>query len=288
MKRAQIFLFAILFAIPVFAFALSASFPSPAGFVTDTANVMSIDARNSLESELRAFAQAKGYEIAVLTVPTLDGETIENYAVKVFEKWKIGNEKLDTGVLFIVAINDRQMRIEVGYGAEPVLTDVLSSQILNNIVAPLFKEGKYQEGIISGVRNIEKVLSGEPASVSQKNYNSNTDYNFIFFLVFVVLQIIVSIMARTKSWWFGGVAGGVISIILISIFASAIIFLLKITIIVVSIILGLFIDYMVSKHGGNPRGPNIWFLGGGGGGRGGGFGGFGGGMSGGGGASGRW
>ncbi len=287
MKR--LFLVAVLF-FPFLSFALPSSFSEPTGFVTDTAKILNVEIRESLENELRTFARNNGYEIAVLVVPSLEGETVENYAVKVFEKWKIGNSKLDTGVLFLVAIEDRQMRIEVGYGAEPVLTDSASSQILNNVVKPLFKEGKYEEGITAGVKNIENVLSGEPQDVSGTNYQGGGRLNLdIIFFLFILFQSFFALMARTKSWWLGGVAGFIISLVLVLIFASALVFLIKAVVIGVATVLGLLIDYFVSKKfGGKSNGPDIWLFGGGRGGGMGGFGGFGGGRSGGGGSSGSW
>ncbi len=288
-KFALTLLLTSYFLLPVFSFAQN--FPSPQGFVTDTAGVFSQAARSSLESELRAFAQTKGYQIAVLTVPDLQGDTIEDYATKLFEKWKIGDKKLDTGVLFVVSVNDRKDRIEVGYGAEPVLTDAAANQILLTVVNPFFKQNQYAEGIVAGARAVEGVLSGE-AQPASNNYKSGINFSYsTFFGFFIIFQLLVSYMARTKSWWFGGVVGGAISLILVFIFAASMLILIKGLIVLASIILGLVIDYFVSKHGPTPRGPSIWFLGGGSrgsGGFGGGFGGFGGGRSGGGGASGSW
>ena len=287
-KRQLVLLVLAIF--PVFAFAYPTSFPNPTGFVTDTAGMLSVQTKQNLENELKAFAETKGYEVAVLTVTTLQGTTVEDYATRVFDQWKIGDKKLSTGVLFLIAKDDRQMRIEVGYGAEPVLTDAQSSQILNNTVAPLFKEGNYEEGIKQGVREIEGVLSGEPVQTTGRNYNSSTNFDFRFLiLVFMFVQFLASYMAKTKSWWFGGVAGAIISSIITFIFMWTLAVYIKIIIILISTALGLLIDFFVSKHWNDtPRGPNIWWLGGGRSGGGGGFGGFGGGMSGGGGSSGRW
>lgn len=301
MKR--LFLVAVLF-FPFLSFALPSSFPDPVGFVTDTAKILNVEIRESLENELRTFARSNGYEIAVLVVPSLEGETVENYAVKVFEKWKIGNSKLDTGVLFLIAIEDRQMRIEVGYGAEPVLTDSASSQILNNVVKPLFKEGKYGEGIIAGVKNIENVLSGEPL----KNYSSSTllrkmlsqmfsEFGFwVFAIPIIIFQLVLTsvlkFLAKSKSWWLGGVALGAISAVIILLFLSFLAIIFQVFLIIFFTLIGFVVDWLVSKYGYKTFEGNVpWFLGGGfGGGSGGmgGFGGFGGGRSGGGGSSGSW
>ncbi|MFZ3020005.1 MAG: TPM domain-containing protein [Minisyncoccia bacterium] len=286
------YLLAVLILLPLVSFAYPKSFPNPTGFVTDTAEMLSVQDRQTLESELRNFSQSKGYEIALLTVPTLEGTTVEDYAVRIFEQWKIGDKKLDTGVLFLIARDDRQMRIEVGYGAEGVLTDAQSSQILNDLVRPLFKQGNYEEGIKQGLKAIEQTLSGEPVQTATRSYNSYVNFDLhILFAIFIIVQILVSRMARTKSWWFGGVAGAVISSVIVLIYAFSLALIIKVVVVVLSALLGFIIDYFVSKHWNDtPRGggPNIWWLGGGRGGGGGGFGGFSGGSSGGGGSSSSW
>jgi uncharacterized protein len=284
---------AVLILLPVVAFALPTTFPNPTGFVTDTAGMLSASSKQSLESELRNFAQADGYEIAVLTVPSLEGDTIEDYATRVFDQWKIGDKKLDTGVLFLISQGDRQMRIEVGYGAEPVLTDAQSSQILNNVVQPLFKAGNYDGGIQAGVSAIEQTLSSEPVQTTTQNYNSNTSSGFDFrlvFFAFAFLQILISKIFRTKDWWWiGALSGAIVSLVIVFFYAWASVLLIKGVFVLIGAVVGFLLDLIVSKGGRNlpPGGPGFWFIGGRGGG-GSGFGSFGGGSSGGGGASGSW
>ncbi len=292
MIRAKALILAIIFAIPLFAFAYPTSFPKATGFVNDTAGMLSASVRQQLENELKNFSESSGYEIAVLTVPNLEGTTVEDFAVRVFEQWKIGDKKLDTGVLFLIARDDRQMRIEVGYGAEPVLTDVQASQILNNIVRPSFKSGNYEEGIRAGIKNIEAALSGSPIAIVQRENQGGSLGGllnlFIEPIIFIFVGIFFKVIAKVRGWWLGGVIGLVSSVIFI-LMGSYMPMLLKIGLVVLCTLLGLLLDYAVSKgKWDRGDGSNIWFLGGGRGGSGGGFGGFSGGSSGGGGSSSSW
>src|SRR3990170_5163094 len=130
-------------------FSLAAVYPAPIGYVNDFAGVLSQEMENSLEDRLSSFTASTSNEIAVVTLSSLEGETVEGAAVKLFEEWGIGDKDKDNGVLLLVAINDRQMRIEVGYGLEPVLTDSRSGNIIRDQITPLFKAGNYEGGIIA-------------------------------------------------------------------------------------------------------------------------------------------
>lgn len=275
MKKFVIF-FIFLFPIGVLSYA---SPGRPTGFVNDFANIISPTVRADLENKL----SGSGLEIAVVTVSTLGDETIETYAVKLFEEWGIGNEEKDNGVLFLIAPTERQVRIEVGYGLEGVLTDAQSNGIIQKIVIPEFKNNNLEEGIVKGSEAIIAVVSSEADYSQAKEENSIGGSIFIF--IWFILAILINIFRRTKSWWLGGVVGGIGGIIIGFIFGFIFIGIISI---VGLTLLGLLFDYIVSKHGG--KGGTGGFFGGFGGGHGGGsdFGGFGGGMSGGGGSSGRW
>lgn len=277
----------------VSAFAVPAK---PTGFVQDYAKMLTTEQITSLENKLEAYEKQSTNEIAVVTINSLDGDAIENVAQDIFTKWGIGKKDKNNGVLLLISLSDRQTRIQTGYGVEGELTDIGTSYIQSEIITPAFKEGKYYDGINGAVDEMIKALGGTeivPNDYYNSQQNSNPkNWGFIFFLVIVAIQWIVAILARSKSWWAGGVLGGVIAIVLIFFFSLVIIFAIPLFIILV--LLGLLLDYSVSKayqnhKDGGPRPP--WFLGGGGfggGSSGGGFGGFGGGMSGGGGSSGRW
>jgi len=146
-----------------------ADIPYLSGRVNDYAQILSPQTRQALTENLRAHENSTTNQIAVLTIPTLNGESIEDYAVQVFEEWKLGQQDKDNGVLIIVVPNDRRMRIEVGYGLEPVLTDGTAGLIIRSIMTPRFKNGDYDSGITEGVLAVIAVLEGGqlPESVGE-------------------------------------------------------------------------------------------------------------------------
>jgi uncharacterized protein len=141
---------------------LNAQAPVPylSGRIVDQAGILSAPAIDRLSAMLKAHEAAGGNQIAVLTVPTLGGESVEDYAVRVFEDWKLGREGRDNGVLVLVVPQDRRMRIEVGYGLEGTLTDAASSRIIRDLMTPRFREGNYDVGVEAGVTGILQILEG--------------------------------------------------------------------------------------------------------------------------------
>lgn len=263
----------------------------PTGFVNDYAGVLSVDQAASLEQELQTYEQVTTNEIVVVTVPDLGGDTVENYAEKLFQEWGIGKAEEDNGALILVAVADRKMRIEVGYGLEPYLTDIESSQIINEVMKPAFQAGDFYAGLSGAVSNIEKILNGEQLDLPTASTEPSVDYSgladFLIFGFFIFAEVIVSVLARTKSWWGGGLVGGIIAFLVYFFIGVA----LAISAAAILIPLGLLIDYLVSKSYDKAKASGRpWVFFGGGSGRGGGssFSGFGGGSSGGGGASGGW
>ena len=291
MKRFTVAL--ISFLIPVALFAYTSP-GQPTGFVNDFAHILKPNTVASLNAELIDFSQKSTNEISVVTITDLGDETIETYATKLFEEWKIGKEKKDNGVLLLIAPNEREMRIEVGYGLEPVITDIESSHIINDVLKPAFQDGDYDGGIVAAVQRLElDAINEYPVSTeplkSTENFSALGILSHFTYFIFFLIVALGSVLGRSKSWWMGGVIGAGIGVIVL-IFSGVIAAILAS---VFLIPIGLIFDYIVSKahenhKNGGPRPP--WFLGGGGfgGSGGGGFGGFGGGMSGGGGASGKW
>ncbi|UWX58389.1 YgcG family protein [Chlorobaculum sp. MV4-Y] len=155
----------ILLLLPIVLFVSSLLFgaevPYLTGRVTDNAQLLSPEASRSLSESLKAHEQRTGNQIAVLTIPTLDGESIEDFAVRVFESWKLGQKEKDNGVLIVVVPNDRRMRIEVGYGLEGTLTDAMAGRIIQNVMTPKFKNGDFNGGITDGAKAVMQVLEGE-------------------------------------------------------------------------------------------------------------------------------
>lgn len=286
---------------------LAATYPSYQGYVTDTARLLDQSTRQSLEQKLAQYDQTTTNQIAVLTITSLAGEPIENYAVKVFERWKIGQVGKDNGVLFLVAKDDRQMRIEVGYGLEGSLTDGAAGAIIRNVVAPRFRENDYPGGIIQGVEaiiaelqdgtesEVDVALGNNPLRQIGGQQIDNLLKQFGDFIVFIPMMFVylLSYMARTKDVTLGGIVGGIGGALVGLLFGiSWVVFIAGL----VGAVVGLLFDWILSRNykALAAQGKNTdWFhtYGGFGGSRGfggGGFGGFGGGRSGGGGSSGGW
>jgi uncharacterized protein len=130
--------------------------------VTDLTGTLTPDQSAALDAKLRAFAQARGSQVAVLIVPTTRPEEIEQYSIRVVEQWRLGRAKVDDGALLLVARDDRKVRIEVGYGIEGALPDATANRIIQQDILPSFKRGDYYDGINTGVDRIMRVIEGEP------------------------------------------------------------------------------------------------------------------------------
>lgn len=156
-KRILTFL-AILIILPA---AALAAISAPKGFVNDFANVLSQETQAKLEGMLSAFEKSTTNEVAVVTLPSLDGEPVENVAVSLFKKWGVGKKGKDNGVLFLIAPNERKMRIEVGYGLEGAINDALAGRIMDEVVIPRFSAGDMDSGIAAGTLTIVKVISAK-------------------------------------------------------------------------------------------------------------------------------
>lgn len=187
--------FFVLLAIPALLSAKQLPIPEMKGPVNDLANVLSTQEKQKLESYLSSINTQTGVQIAVLTVKTLAGTSIEDYSMKVAEKWQLGQAKTDNGVLLLVAVQDRALRIEVGYGLEGVLTDMKSGLIIRNVITPEFKKGNYSQGIYAGVQNIAGVATNNAGIVSEdvKNPKANEQsgsglVGLIFMIIFFVIM----------------------------------------------------------------------------------------------------
>ena len=268
--------------------ALAYDNPGPAtGFVNGFVQVLSSEQKQNLENKLLNFEKESSNEVAVAIISSLDGDTIENFALELFADWQIGKKNNDNGVLILVAIEDRQMRIEVGYGLEGALTDAQSSWIINQVMKPAFQQGDYYAGLDQAVDKIIAASQGEYLPSESATTEMPNVGNWLWFFIFIFMWL-TAILSRSKSWWLGGVFGGIGGVI-VGLFNGFLFFGLIATAVLIP--LGLFFDYLVSKkyQASKASGHVPWWIGGGrGGGFGGGFGGFGGGGSGGGGASGRW
>lgn len=265
--------------------------PPLAGHVNDLANTLSAGERQALEAKLSAWEARTTNQLVVLVVPTTTPESIEDYGIRVADAWKIGQKGEDNGAIFIVAKDDKRMRIEVGYGFEGVLTDVTSRRIIGETVAPLFSQGKFAAGIDAGVDRIIAVVDdGKPLAPVGKTArkparSGNIDFGTLFIVLLVAVPIVGGVLRSILGNLGGSLVGGGI--------AGAAAWFLAGSLLVAGIagVVAFFI-ILFSILGG--RGGGWGPMGGGGLGGGGGFGGGGGGFSGGGGgfggggASGGW
>ena len=149
----------LLLALPAWA---QLAVPQLTGRVADLTGTLTREQAASLEQRLQSFEARKGSQIAVLMVPTTAPEAIEQYALRVAERWKIGRKNVDDGAILVVAKNDRALRIEVGYGLEGALNDATANRILREVIAPRFREGDFYGGINDGVDRMIRVIDGEP------------------------------------------------------------------------------------------------------------------------------
>jgi uncharacterized protein len=266
----------------------------PVGYVSDFARVLSAETVESLNASLAAFESETSNQIAVALIPNLGGDYIENYAVKLFEEWGIGTKSKDNGVLLLLAVEDRKLRIEVGYGLEGALPDSVAQTIIDREVVPKLKRGDYDSAVLAGVAGITKATVGEyTAEPSTFSFPKNGEAFIEFFLVlpFILISWLGAILGRSKSWWLGGILGAGVGASIWFIWPLAVLGGFLLTALLLGV--GLAFDYAVSHafHNAQAQGKRApWWAGGGGlgGSSHGGFGGFGGGSSGGGGASGGW
>ena len=144
------------------------NFPELTGRIVDEAGLLSFEDRTAIETELVTLENASSDQLVVVTLNSLQGYSIDDYGTRLGRHWKIGQEGTDNGILLIVAPNERKVRIEVGYGLEPLMTDLMSGLIIRNAILPSFKRGNFGEGIRAGVRDIKAVLLGDAEAVKER------------------------------------------------------------------------------------------------------------------------
>ncbi len=271
----------VVFAVPV---ALAFDLPPNDGFVTDAIPILTETQEQTLEEKLQAYEKETSNQIAVLIVHTLSGADIAETGVETMRTWGIGQKNKNNGVLMLVAYDDHMFWTTTGYGLEGALPDIVVKGIFEKDISPSFKDGNYYEGIDAGIDAMKKHIGGEfTADRYAENAGSNFFVFFLFFL-FIIFNVLSAVLAKSRSWWMGGVLGAFFGLI----FTIAFSWWLSIPLLIIA---GLLFDFIVSKIGprrGGRRGGGFGGFGGMGGGGGGGFGGFGGGSSGGGGAGGSW
>ncbi len=254
--------------------------PPLVGHITDQTGTLTQEQKSALEQTLTAFEARKGTQLAVLMVSTTAPEAIEQYALRVAEQWKLGRKKVDDGVILVVAKEDRTVRIEVGYGLEGVLSDIVSKRIISETILPSFKQDNFYAGLKAGAEQIINVVDGEPLPAPRSNTGGGEQSlrQFVPFLFIVALGV-GSVLRNI----FGKVGGSLITGVVVTGLAWFVIGTLLYAIL--AGVASLFVTLIGA--GTVLRGVGGFYGGGRGGSGGGGFRGGGGGF-GGGGASGRW
>lgn len=278
LKKTAVFFLLCFFVCSNFVFAI----PEFRGFVNDYEEI--IENVDELEQKISNFEKETSIEIAVLTTSNFEDTYIEDYAVQVFEKWGIGKADGDNGVLLVVSKEQREMRIEVGYGLEPIITDSIAGRIRDQAILPSFREENYTKGVNDGVDMIIKILGGEEVDGVTTNFEQEDDMEalgclgimFMAFLLLIPNPFVAAIVGAIFGFFLGftffGITGGTLGAIVGGILGF--VFGLLARMIPAPVRQG--IVYSMISRGGRSGGSR------------GGFGGFGGGSSGGGGASGRW
>lgn len=256
--------------------------PQYQGYVTDLAGMISPAERQRLTQLLLAFEQSDSTQIAVLTIPSLEGDTLEDFGIRTVEAWKIGQKGKDNGVLLLVSKAERKARIEVGRGLEGVLTDLLAGRIVDQVMTPLFKAGQFDEGFEAGISTIISATRGEFKGLGKTSRKGGKSSPLNYLIFFAILVGFLGQLSKP--------VGALTGAALLPLFAflglsSPLGWLLLLLLIPAGAALGLLLPILFAQAG-----QGGGFLGGGGGFGGGdsGFGGFGGGGFGGGGASGSW
>jgi uncharacterized protein len=258
--------------------------PPLRGRVTDLTGTLVDTQRTALEQKLAAFEARKGSQIAVLLLPTTKPETIEQYSIRVAQQWRLGRKGVDDGALLLAALQDRTVRIEVGYGLEGALPDALAKRIIEDHVIPRFRQGDYYGGVDAAVGGMIRVIDGEPLppvatgrrSAGSRGFGLDALVPFGFVLVFVIGNILHGMLGRVGGSGVVGAVAGFAAWLVIGSVAAAVVF--GIVIFVMSL-MGIVGSGGRVGRGGRSSGGG-WSSGGGFSGGGGSFGG--------GGASGRW
>ena len=174
---------------------------SPQGFVSDFAKIIEND--DVLEIKLESYESKTSNEIAIATVQSIGEVSIEEYAVTLFEKWGIGKEDKDNGILLLVALEEKKVRIEVGYGLEGVVPDSVAGSIIRNEITPSFSEGNYSEGIEKAVDALIASIGGE--YIEEESEPASNNGRIIFFVILIVVIFFIIIISRFSK---GGTGGG--------------------------------------------------------------------------------
>lgn len=203
--------------------------PSLTGRVVDDAGLLTSAERADLTGRLEAFENETSVQIVIATIPSLEGEPIEDYSIRLADAWKAGQKGLDNGVIVLVVRDDRRVRIEVGYGLEAVIPDGLAGRIIRERIAPAFQDERYYDGLLAAVEGIELAARKEYPELPASRSSPGVDFGAMVFVYFVigvvgnaigmllgillgaiVFPLLGGSLARILGWWsapLGGLLG---------------------------------------------------------------------------------
>ena len=213
----------LAFALPTFALAAAPTFPPLTGRVVDNADILSPQVEAELTTKLENLEKTTGRQLVVATVPSLQGYEIEDYGYQLGRTWGIGEKGTNTGALLIVAPTERKVRIEVGYGLEPILTDALSSVIIQTSVLPKFKAGDLEGGVVAGTDAViqQLALPDEEAKAKAEqafkvSHEADRNVGPSPILVLIVLFIVIVILSNMFRRRGGGGLGSALPWIILN------------------------------------------------------------------------
>lgn len=197
-----------LFFFAAAAFALTPP-PAPTGRVNDYAGLFKPEETSALEARLKAIEDASSNQIVVAVFKTLEGDSIEDFTIRLAEKWGLGQKGRDNGVLLLIAKDDRKVRIEVGKGLEGAITDALSGRIIRDVLAPPFRAGQYAAGIGAAVEALDQASRGEFKPVAKKaKGNEKPPALLSIFFILMAVFVFFGIAMRNRAAHMGGRGGG--------------------------------------------------------------------------------
>jgi uncharacterized protein len=177
--------------------------------VNDLAGMLSPEAAQALEQRLADFERETGHQIAVLTIPSLEGDALEDFSIRVAEAWKIGKKGFDNGAILLIAQKEHKLRIEVGYGLEGVLPDAIASRIIREVIVPRFRSNDFSGGIVAGVNAILQVAKGEPLPETARKTNREKAFaDGSLAPILVITAMLALFIGMTQRRMYGGVFGG--------------------------------------------------------------------------------
>src|SRR5439155_2406497 len=200
----------------IFSFALALEVPPLRGRINDYAGMIQPDKARELEGRLSDFERDTGHQVAVLTIPSLKGDALEDFSIRVAENWKIGQKGFDNGAILLIVRDDHKLRIEVGYGLEGVLPDAIANRIITEVIVPRFRHNDYSGGIEAGVNSILQVTKGEPlperSRTSTRSNGTGVSSLLTALTLTAILALFIGMMQRRLiGGAFGGAVAGLVA-----------------------------------------------------------------------------